>query len=298
MRSICLSAIEYVHGEPRGVAELTESTSADLAKIAGDVTTYRVSDLPVGELAAVVGARTLARAAGPPPDLTLYVTENDHDPAASLVTIAAALDLPETEYLVLSGYHCGNLGPALQIAQDAIGSGRRRRVLLLLADRARPGERVMSTGLSVLSDGAAACLVTGSTSDTAGPRFVMDATSTAVRVDRKAGAGQDEGILGTVALAASSVRGIAAATGREPDDYQHLILGNYRIASQLFMAAAVGMKQKLVLGSVADLGHCFSADALVTLDQRRADGTLAEGDLVLAAATGTYSWSTTSFLCG
>jgi 3-oxoacyl-[acyl-carrier-protein] synthase-3 len=63
------------------------------------------------------------------------------------------------------------------------------------------------------------------------------------------------------------------------------------------MAAAVGMGQKLVFGSVADLGHCFSADILITLDQRRADGTLAEGDLVLAAATGTYSWSTTSFQC-
>jgi 3-oxoacyl-[acyl-carrier-protein] synthase III len=297
VQTICLSAIEYVHGEPHSVAELEEPTSVDLTTITRDVATYRVSDQSVWELAATVGARTLACGAGPPPDLMLYVTENDHDPAGSLASIAAALDLPETEYLVLSGYHCGNLGPALQVAQDAIGSGRRTRVLLLLADRAKPGERIMSTGLSLLSDGAASCLITGSTSDAVGQRFVMDATTTAVRMESTTDLGQDQGILGTVALAASSIKRIAVATGREPGDYQHLILGNYRIASQRFMAAAVGMGQKLVFGAVADLGHCFSADILITLDQRRADGTLAEGDLVLAAATGTYSWSTTSFQC-
>ena len=50
--------------------------------------------------------------------------------------------------------------------------------------------------------------------------------------------------------------------------------------------------ESLVLGSVAELAHCFSADILVALSERYVDDTLAPGVRLLASSTGPHSWST------
>jgi 3-oxoacyl-[acyl-carrier-protein] synthase III len=293
---VVLSTIAYVHGERRDAASLDEPSAADVSAILRDVSTYRASGLPVWELAAKAGAACLDRGPGRP-DLVVYVTENDRDVTASLGRIATALDLADVEHLAVSGYHCGNLGPALRVAADALAVGRCTRVLLLLADRARPGERIMTTGLSVLSDGAAACVVTSDQDADGTGVYTVDGTVTVVRVDPAGDSSAERGILGSVGLAATCVERLRVVTGHAPEDFQHLVLGNYRVPSQQFMAAALGLRSRLLLGEVADLGHCFSADLLVTLDQRRADGTLAAGDRVLAAATGPHSWSATALLC-
>jgi len=47
------------------------------------------------------------------------------------------------------------------------------------------------------------------------------------------------------------------------------MFSNYRVNSQRFLAAAMGVPpESLVLGSVAELARCFSADTLVTLSER------------------------------
>jgi 3-oxoacyl-[acyl-carrier-protein] synthase III len=293
--SIHLSSIGYVHGERRPVAEL-DLAGTSLGPLVLEIEHYRASDLDIWQLASAAAERALATAPAAP-ELLIYVSENDPDRIVSVARVMTQVGLPAVDYLAVSGHDCGNLGPALRVATDALHSGACRRVLLILADRALSGRRIMASGMSVFSDGAAACVLTrDAEEDASGPQFVMDglATTSQVRLD----ADPDQMILATVRLAKASVARILADTAGERAQYDHVLFGNYRPASQLFLANAMGFPpDKLLLGPVTEFGHCFSADLLVTLHRYRVDGTLRPGSRVLAATTGLYSWSTVALRC-
>lgn len=177
MTLLHLSAVEYVHGDRHSIAELSGQLDAELLDPDSGLAYYRASDLEIWQLAAAAGARTVAAGADPP-DLLVYVTENDHGSSDSLTRLVRSLDLPAAEYLRVSGHDCGNLGPALLLARRALASGEHRRVLLLLADKVLDGDRSQADKLSVVSDGAVACLVTAEPLEVGGPRFAVHGVST------------------------------------------------------------------------------------------------------------------------
>ncbi|MEV4557890.1 3-oxoacyl-[acyl-carrier-protein] synthase III C-terminal domain-containing protein [Kitasatospora sp. NPDC049285] len=293
MRSVHLSGIGHVHGEPHQLSELRAELGDALAPMAEDIASYRASTAEIWELAAEAAAQSLA-GYDADPDALLYVSQNEPDSAGALALLADRLGLRSCASLALSGQDCGNFGPALQLARDLVRSGSRERVLLVLADRARsPRDRLMGSGMSIFSDGAAACLVTTEQARAAGPGFAVEhiAGRTEVRLAEPAVPG--EALLTTVRLARDTTAEILAATGRPREDVRHVLFANYRLASQKFLCTAMGFPhEQITTGAVAELAHCFSADVPVTLTQRRADGTLAPGDLLLASASGPYSWST------
>ncbi|MDH6578560.1 3-oxoacyl-[acyl-carrier-protein] synthase III C-terminal domain-containing protein [Kitasatospora sp. MAP5-34] len=298
MRSVHLSAIGHVHGERRKLSELAAELPDDLSALAEDIVTYRVSDAEIWELAAVAAERSLAQCAEPP-DALVYVSQNDPDSAGSLARVANRLGLATCDSIAVAGHDCGNFGPALRIARDMVRSGTRQRVLLVLADRARSAQdRLMASGLSLFSDGAAACLVSADAPDSTDASFTVDAIAgrTQVRLD-----GPDlpgDALLATVRLARDTTADLLAGTGTTPDEFRHVMFANYRTASQKFLCTAMGFPHERILpGSVADLAHCFSADILVTLAQRHADGSLSPGDRLLASASGPHSWSTLALAC-
>jgi 3-oxoacyl-[acyl-carrier-protein] synthase-3 len=289
---IYLSAIGYVHGERRSLAEISEEMPVDLRQPKHGLAHYRQSAQEIWELAGTAAERTLATSRRRPRPI-LYVSEDDPQVPVSLARIARRLDLISAAALSLAGHDCGNLGPALLTAGDALSAGRYERVLLILADRPLPGTRVMRNGMSIFSDGAAACLVTRDEPDRDGPGFAVDAVHT---VTRFASVEPDQAMLAKVELAAECVAEITAQADVPIEAYQHVILNNYRISAQRFLAAAMGFtRHRLLPGEVADLGHC-SGDLLVTLHQQASSGALAAGDRVMAAATGPHSWSLIS-LC-
>jgi 3-oxoacyl-[acyl-carrier-protein] synthase-3 len=78
----------------------------------------------------------------------------------------------------------------------------------------------------------------------------------------------------------------------------HVVFANYRRGAQWFLTAALGFPEgKLLFGDVAEFGHCFSADLLVTLDRRARDGTLVPGRWLLANAMGPRTWSSIALEC-
>jgi 3-oxoacyl-[acyl-carrier-protein] synthase-3 len=282
-----LCTIEFVHGAPEELSGLDEAMPVDLTLPEHGLAHYRVSGHPIGELAARAAERCLA-AAGAAPDLLLYVSEDDTRMPASLAGIADRLGLPDVAYLSLSGHDCGNLGPALRTAGDLLDSGRHERIMLITADRALPGERVMRNGMSVFSDGAVACLVTRQEQSTSGPRFRVASITT--RTDFRA-VPAEQAMLAKAELAAACVAGLPDGAGARLRDFQHVVFGNYRVSAQRFLTAAMGLPaDRLLLGAIADLGHC-SGDLPVTLRQRADDGSVRVGDRVLASAIGPYSWS-------
>lgn len=289
-----LGAISHLHGEPRPLSEAAGLTEAAYTLLKDDIDSFRESDLATWELAVRVARSTLDRADGRP-DLLLYVAQGEPDPGAALLRLARELDLPEVDSLALTGHDCGNFAPSLGSAADAVLSGRKRRVLLVLADRALPGQRGMPSGLSVFSDGAVACLVTRDRPADGG--FLVDAVVNRVSV-RPEQAPADQGILATVLLAREGTEAVLRETGSAREDFARVLLPNYRIDSQRFLAQAMGFPEdRLLFGRVRSYGHCFSADVLITLGEQSAAGALPVGERLLAAGSGPHSWSSVALTC-
>ncbi|WP_416985424.1 3-oxoacyl-[acyl-carrier-protein] synthase III C-terminal domain-containing protein [Streptomyces sp. T028] len=289
-RGTYLSSLAHVCGDRRKVAELTGAPEELLAPLVREIVHFRESGQDIWELAAASAGRTLAES-GARPDLVVYVSENDPDVTGSLARITDRLRLTSANHLALAGRDCGNLAPALEVAAALLAGGRHRRVLLLLADRALTGRRVMASGLSVFSDGAASCLLTAEPTAAARQlRLDAVASSTAVRT---ADSSAETAILSTVALAARSITAVLDDVGATRHDFAHAVLPNYRPTAQQFLMAALKLQQERLLpGPVTEIGHCFSADVLIALQQHLEAGTLPPGNRVLAGVSGPHTWST------
>jgi hypothetical protein len=87
-----------------------------------------------------------------------------------------------------------------------------------------------------------------------------------------------EGLL-TTTPAVRAVAALRTVSGREPKDFKRALFNNYRLSSQRFMAGAAGfLAHQLLPGPVAEYGHAFAADLLVSCDLFSGDGTLTPGD--------------------
>jgi 3-oxoacyl-[acyl-carrier-protein] synthase III len=294
MTVLHLAAPEYVLGDRRSIAELYGRLDAELVGPDSGLSYYRASDLEIWQLAAAAGTRTLAVAAEPP-DLLVYVTENDHDSSGSMMRLMRALDLPAVRYLRMSGHDCGNLGPALVLARQALASGEHSTVLLLLADKALDGDRKSANRLSVISDGAVACLVTDRPPGFGGAKFTINGMEAITDLHAANPAEADDSIMSTVAQSVAGVTAITHQTGRELKDFDHLVFPNYRMINQQFLCSAMGAPlEQLLVGPMAEFGHCFSADILMTLGHCADTGQIRPGDQVLASCDGPTSWTTLS----
>jgi 3-oxoacyl-[acyl-carrier-protein] synthase III len=289
---VTLSAIGYVHGVPHAVAELDDPAAAELVAPAHGLSQYRVSDLQIAELAIAAAEQSLEHTPRPP-DLVVYATDNDRPVGDSLGLITRSLGLPHVNCFAVSGHLCGNLAVALRVAAAAVREGSSERALVVVADAAQRVNRVMRSGLSVFSDGAAACIVSEEASGEAS--ISMHAVATAASAD----------VEPTGTLAATAMLGAAAMAALEKSrevarsDFRYLVFPNYRLSSQRFMASALGFPDDRILwGDVGGLGHAFGADVLVTLDEHGRSGALRHGDRVLATVTGPTSWSLIDFELG
>ncbi|MFI1652017.1 3-oxoacyl-[acyl-carrier-protein] synthase III C-terminal domain-containing protein [Streptomyces avidinii] len=276
------------------MSELASHIQEDIQPLVEEIIHFRESDAEIKELARDAAALALADA-GSRPDLIIYVSENDTDSSASLAHLADHLDLPTTEYLSVSGHDCGNLAPALRVAQDALHSGRHHRVLLVLADRAPSHRRILASGLSVFSDSAVACLVT-SAPEGPGPQLRLDATAqqtTVQQIDRPTA---QDGVMATVGIASKAMQALLTTLGVGREEFDHAVLPNYRPAAQKFLMAALKLPaDKLMLGAVTELGHCFSGDILITLHERAGSGALRAGQKIVASVSGPRSWASMAF---
>lgn len=289
MRPFYVSLISYLHGDPRPLAQLNEEMPLDLTLPEHGLATYRVSADETWQLAAKA-AQPIVERSPVPPDLLVYVTETDREAVESLPKIVLALGLPRLSYVAVSGHACGNIGPALELAATALETGTRQSVLVVVADRAGESNRILANGLSVFSDGAAACLVSHAPPDGDSPNIRVRAMTTHTEVVPDSAKPSDK-IMSSVRLGRD---GMAAITrdGRSPADFRYVLFPNFSISSQRFLTQAMRFEEgRLLLGPLAEYGHCFSVDILVNLDILVQDGPLERGDSVLVSATGPMSWS-------
>ncbi len=175
---------------------------------------------------------------------------------------------------------CANLAYALKLGHALISSENARNVLALAADRHDDRTpRLMASGASVMSDGAAAVLI-----GARGPyrirqivtRFAPDvfAAERDNDVQRKT-----QGLMS--ALSGFAER-IGRETGRMPADYPLVLTDNLHTMYLDFIREGLSIPAgHLVQPSKADAAHVFSIDGLLGLDALAASGRAPDGTVAI-----------------
>ncbi|MEU4767653.1 hypothetical protein AB0H12_30805 [Actinosynnema sp. NPDC023794] len=290
--AVYLSCVEHEFGDPVPLSTLADAeVQANLDLLTGEgLRDCRVATSPPVEMAAASVRRTLRAAQLPEPDAVVYCCDTPEPgvaPAAVAGDLAAAVGIPTTPVVAAGGGGCGNLGPGLRVARGLLFTEGCSNVVLVTADRAAGSTRYLPHDLTVLSDGAASCVV-----GTAplGPAFrLLGIASTANAAAAAGGLGAAKAVVAGVARA---TRRVLAAAGLTPADCRYLVTGNYGAAVRSLLASAAGFPRHAVHApGVADLAHCFAADALAGLRGLVADGAVAGGDRLVLLATSPRSWS-------
>lgn len=291
-RPLFLSCPAHEFGEPVALAELVDAEVRGHLDLLADqgLSRCRVAAAPPHELAVVAASRALLTQLPTEPDAVVYCCDTPGSkmtPASAVGKFAAGVGLISTPVVAVGGGGCGNLGPGLRTARGLLVAEGLSNVLLITSDHAVGDTRYLPDDLTVLSDGAAACVV-----GTAplGPAFRLLGVASAL--DARPGGTGLAAAKAVVAGVARATRHVLLTAGLTPADCRFLVTGNYGTAVRSLLAAAAGFpRDKVHAPWVADVAHCFAADALFSLEMLLAHDVLADGDRILLLATSPRSWS-------
>jgi 3-oxoacyl-[acyl-carrier-protein] synthase-3 len=163
-------------------------------------------------------------------------------------------------------------------------------VLLVTADRLLDPSRYAREGLTVFSDGAAACVVS---TEAAEPSFAVlgIATHSSPEIGDYRAA-EDFTLLeatgrGVAAVMAKLRTGAAAA-----EDVDHVVTSNFGASLRRFLALSAGFPSRPPFAPRAgEIGHCFSADLLINLREFELQDGERDGDRLLLLCSGPRSWT-------
>lgn len=300
-----IRSIRYALGESRPLAGLglapTHAAALDALHEKG-VLQYAESTLSPVELAYEAARRTLddARLPAAEVDAVIYATTSFWNERfrkeSDIAWLQHKLGLADAFPVGVFMPGCANAVVAVRMAINLVRAEGCRHVLVVTTDKVMPGDaarRVMWPDVSVLSDGAAAALVScagggewdvlGIAQRSAPQMWDLDGTSNLAAF-----------LVGTVRGASRTVAGLLATTGLQAAQFRHLITNNYNVPVMRMIASRCGFApEQAYLGNVARFAHAYAADVLVNLqDATGADaGGRAPGALHFLLATGHKNWA-------
>jgi 3-oxoacyl-[acyl-carrier-protein] synthase III len=253
----------------------------------------RVTDRSVASLAAASSQQSLAAAGGADAGAIVFCTDTAPEltPTSEAWDLMLELGLPRTPVTVVGGSGCGNLEPGLSVARSLILLDGLATVLLVTSDRNRARTRYLDNGQTVMSDGAASCIV--SSQPVPGPSFSLRGLARSFRAD-----------IGTVAVrrimvARATVEAVETTVRRAVEalplavgDIRYLLTGNYGRTPLELLAESAGFPADRVYGPmISQNGHCFAGDVLVGLGSLIETDELDDGDHVMLLTASPRSWS-------
>lgn len=292
MSGIFLHSIGQSVGEARPIATIEPiARDADLLEFlhANGLRNYRKSDQDPPRLAAEAIRVSLQRSGLDPRQVDSVVWSSTSFQQRSWYTEdvsreLGALGLWTAVPFGVTLSECGNLTAALQVASGLVAAGH-RHVLLVVADRCPAADqRLVAPSLTVLSDGAASCILSPepgefellATAQCANHRARPDRTDESLRVLRHNAEG--------IRRAATAALGRA---GLDPDAIAAMITNNLATSVLEMFAIQAGVPfERVYTDLVASYAHLYAADGLLGLDACD----VARGEVVLVATNGTCNW--------
>jgi 3-oxoacyl-[acyl-carrier-protein] synthase III len=252
-----------------------------------------VSGRSVAGMAATSSYQTLAAAADGQVGAIVFCTDTVPalTPTSEAWDLLLELGLPRTPVTLVGGSGCGNLGPGLSVARSLILLDGLAAVLLVTSDRMGERTRYLDNGATVMSDGAASCLV--SSLPPAAPSFALRGQASSFRAD--IGTVSVRRIVvarATVEAIENTVRQAAEPLSLTPADFRYLLTGNYGRTPRELLAESAGVPaDRVYCPMLGQTGHCFAADVVVSLGSLLETGEIDNGDHVLLLTASPRSWS-------
>jgi 3-oxoacyl-[acyl-carrier-protein] synthase-3 len=288
------SHVSYVLGEPVPISETTDPEVREQIEVLHEqgIEHHLVDRRSVAELAVAAARPVLDALDGLRPELLIYCTDTSTGEAVTrqMWQMQNEIGLIDTPAVLVSGGGCGNLGAGLKVARAVMATERLSTVLFVTADRV-PGPigRFLQHGSTVLSDSAAACVLTAGPI-AAGIRIL--GMFTEVRSDVSTSVNQlamGRTIMHKIGRALNRV---SAESGVRPAECRYFLTGNFGRTSRYFLTTAARCTPEQAYGPwAADLGHCFSADILISLSTLMERGELDPADRLLMLSSSPQSWS-------
>ncbi len=256
-----------------------------------------VSDSTSMELAAAITSSSGGRAMveGVEPNMVVVCTDTLEglEPTGWMTRYQHLSRTELTTTLMVSGHACANFVVGLETCRSLIASGAADTVLLVTADRISSGTRYTALSKSVFSDGAAACLV--STEPAVGSLKVLHSGMQGQAAPRDANGGMAEARATLLSMAAATSRALGDGG---MDGVRHVLSLNLGKTARALLAMAASVPPDEVrAGSAASLGHCFSADVLLGLEELLAEESCRPGDRILVLTSGRHVQSAISLEC-
>ncbi|MBV7706690.1 3-oxoacyl-[acyl-carrier-protein] synthase III C-terminal domain-containing protein [Nocardia nova] len=292
--SVYLHGISYAVGarEPIGGLEPLREDPAMLRDMHGlGLYHYCRTEQSPLQLAAEVVASTLDRIPVDAAEIDLLVYASSSPETGALaggefLRFCERFGLTRATPIGVTLAECANFGSALRIAHSLVAAGSARNVLVVTSDACPdPHARILRDALSVLSDGAAACLITSAEPSRIEVLGSNQGTNQLIRVAKMP------------ALAGLTKRGLSRAVadmldraGLDRADVRRIIANNVNEEAVRFMADSAGLDHDLCyLDNIADYAHVHSADNLINLQTYLEDG-VAPGEIVMTISHGFGTW--------
>ncbi|MBF9128543.1 hypothetical protein I0C86_06000 [Plantactinospora sp. S1510] len=288
------SRLSYVLGEPVPIGDTTDPEVRDeLDNLCEQgIRHHLVDERPVAELAVAAARPVVEGLSGSPVDMLVYCTDTPTtEPVArQMRQVQSELGLVDTPAVLISSGGCGNLGAGLKVARALMATEGLGTVLFITADRvADTTGRFLTHGTTVLSDSAAACVLTA---EPVAEGFRILGMSTEVKADL--GVTSSQLALGRAIMQkiGRALNRVSAESGVPPAECRYFLTGNFGRTSRAFLTTAARCTPEQAYAPwVADLGHCFSADLLISLSTLMERGDLDPADRLLLLSSTPQSWS-------
>lgn len=284
-RQVFLSLPTYVLGQPRPVtaASINDSDDAAATFAADGYATVHQSSDPCWKVAAEAAALATARAQ---PDTTVYCTETwfEMAPTDALSRFVTALGVGAFHAVALGGHACANFLEGIDLATRELANGR-STALVATVDRVADGRsRTFQDGLALLSDAAAACLVSDQPLGS-GYTLLAQARRNNSTIDEDGS--EVVHVRRSIGDTRASAVEVLEQAGVSQADVRWLVMNNYRTASNDFVAASAGFGNiPRARPTTVSVAHCFAADSAITLNDLAVSGSVQDGDLVLVLGSG------------
>jgi 3-oxoacyl-[acyl-carrier-protein] synthase-3 len=259
---------------------------------------YRQSNAAPAELARQAAAKTLAESSIRPDaiDAVVYATSSFQRRAwymNDFGVLCERLMLTHVTGLGVFLAECGNFASALRVARGLLLGEGLRNVLLIVSDVClAPSDRIVAPGISVLSDGAASCIVSSvvpSSLEILALHQESDQRIRNIEMSRE-----------LVKALKFTADGLARLTDRVLQDLHlpreavgRLITNNYSLSTLRLFAVQTGFSLRMCYTDlVPEFAHVFAADALINLSSYASAATdRAPGpEVVLLLCTGQCTW--------
>lgn len=287
-----ISCINYTLGESRSITEIPElANDKDGAKFLLDrgFKNFRLYEGEPWELGVDAAKKTLSEAKLSSNDIdqVVYASISSKNPMIGdkgVGLFATNMEMLETPITGVCFGECTNVMLGLEYATMLVETGRARNVLLVSTDVACSKEQRMTSGYTICSDGAAACIVSMEARGE-GISFDLIKFHKAYHHLSRAGLSNPAQAFRDIARAALFCKTTVCKGLQEKISMWVPNTGNTEVAGAFASVLGIPLKD-YYLENLADYAHLFSTDQLINLIDWATRKNVSNGAIACGIATG------------